>query len=157
MKTNNEIDYLLQHITSLLSRDSDQILLEQLGVGYSQYKILRVLNPGAPVKQKFIADLLGQTEASISRQINLLINKGLINKTTDPRNKRVRLIVITSKGKKITNASALVLKRFHNRMFSEIHNKQLSELLNLLEILHNKICLSDHTTNPDYITYLIEN
>jgi DNA-binding MarR family transcriptional regulator len=112
----NKIDYILQHITSLLSRDSDQILLEQLGVGYAQYKILRVIQPGLPVKQRFIAATLGQTEASISRQIDLLDNRKLITKRVDPNSKRVRLIQITAKGKKITEASNEVLDRFHKTL-----------------------------------------
>ena len=157
METSNKIDYILQHITSLLTRDSDQILQEQLGIGYSQYKILRVLNAGAPVKQRFIADLLGQTEASISRQINLLVVKNLITKTVDPRNRRVRLIVITQKGHKIADASNEVLDRFHKNTLNDFSDKQKTELLKSLEDLHDKICDSNHSANPDYLTYLTEN
>jgi|ERR1035438_2163952 DNA-binding MarR family transcriptional regulator len=157
MKTANKIDYILQHITSLLSRDSDQILLEQLGIGYSQFKLLRVLSSGAPIKQGFIADLLGQTEASISRQINLLIDKNLITKNVDPHNKRVRLIAITAKGKKITEASDEVLNRYHKNILAEISSKQRLELLKSLEDLHDKICRISHSPDPDYLTYLTEN
>ena len=157
MEKSNKIDYILQHITSLLTKDSDQILLEQLGIGYSQFKILRVLSSGAPVKQKFIADLLGQTEASISRQIGILEAKALITKTKDIRNKRVRLIVIAPKGIKIVNASNQVLDKFHNDTLMGFNNKQKIELLGLLEELHDKICDANHSVNPDYITYLTEN
>lgn len=157
MEISSKIDYILQHITSLLSRDSDQILLEQLGIGYSQFKILRVLKSGAPVKQKFIADLLGQTEASISRQMNLLIDKQFISKTVDPRNKRVRLILITTKGRKMLDASNVVLKRFYESTFSGITDKQLNELFESLEKLHDKICEVSHSATPDYLTYLTEN
>lgn len=157
MKNSNKIDYILQHITSLLTRDSDQILLEQLGIGYSQYKILRALNSGKPVKQKFIADLVGQTEASISRQISLLLKSSLINKTVDPINKRVRLIIITSKGHRLTDACNEVLDRFHKNILDEFSYKQQTELLALLKSLHDQICKSMHSPNPDYLTYLTEN
>jgi DNA-binding MarR family transcriptional regulator len=156
MENTNNIDYILQHITSLLTRVSDQILLEQLGIGYSQYKILRVLELDVPVKQKFIADLLGQTEASISRQINLLIDKNYITKNTDPRNKRIRLIVITPRGVKITDASNKVLERFHEDVFVDLSSKQKSDLLDLLETIHKKICDSEHALGIDYLTYLTD-
>jgi DNA-binding MarR family transcriptional regulator len=157
MKTSAKVDYILQHITSLLSRDSDQVLLEQLGIGYSQFKLLRVLNLDTPLRQRFIADLLGQTEPSISRQINLLIDKNFITKTKDPHNKRVRLIVITAKGKKITDASNEVLARYHKSIMADFSGKEKTELLSMLEIFHAKVCQIDHSSDPDYLTYLTNN
>jgi DNA-binding MarR family transcriptional regulator len=153
----NKIDYLLQHITSLLTRDSDQILLEQLGIGYSQYKILRVLHPGIPMKQRFIASTLGQTEASISRQIDLLIERNLITRHVDPHNKRVRLISVTPKGRKISEATSRVLERFHENHLSGLTKKQQTELIDLLDSLHNKMCQNTHSPNPDYLSYLTDN
>jgi len=154
MDNSNKIDYILQHINSLLTRDSDQILLEQLGIGYSQYKILRIMTLGKPVKQKFIANILGQSEASISRQINLLINKELISKTSDPHNKRIRLITITNRGVKLSNASNNVLNKFHKNMFEKFSDKQKNELLNLIELIHGNICSINHSPSPGYIDYL---
>lgn len=157
MKNNEKIDYILQHITTLLTRDSDQILLEQLGIGYSQYKILRILTNDLGVKQKYIADVLGQTEASISRQIDILYGGGLITKRHDFHNKRIRLITITIKGKKIANASKLVLDKYHKTIFAGFTNKQSTDLIMLLEELHDKICNNDHSTDLDYLTYLTQN
>ncbi len=154
MSNSNKIDYILQHITSLLTRDSDQILLEQLGIGYSQYKILRILSNGVGVKQKFIADTLGQTEASISRQIDILISKSLITKQVDPHNRRNRLITITSKGRKIAEATKQVLSKYHNSMLGDLSDKQQADLLKLLESLHNKLCQNNHSMDMDYVTYL---
>ena len=156
MQNSNKIDYILQHITSLLTRDSDQILLEQLGIGYSQYKILRVLREGVSVKQIFIANILGQTEASISRQLKLLINKQLVIKQIDPNNKRVKLIQITSKGIKITEATTKVLNKYHRSVFDGFSQKKQVELLKLLDEFHNKMCLAQHSADVDYFTYLTE-
>jgi len=156
MDSSNKIDYILQHITSLLTRDSDQILLEQLGVGYSQYKILRVLSRETAVKQKFIAGLLGQTEASISRQIDLLIDKRLVTKVKDKNNKRVRLIKLTEKGKKISEATTQVLNKYHRSELAGFSQKKQNELLKLLEDFHNSICHVQHSADIDYFTFLTE-
>jgi DNA-binding MarR family transcriptional regulator len=154
MENTNKIDYILQHINSLLTRDSDQIILEQLGIGYSQYKILRILVNGMAVKQKFIADTLGQTEASISRQIDILIDKVLITKQVDRHNRRNRLITITPKGRKIAEATKLVLAKYHQTILADISDKKQADLLKLLEELHGKVCQNDHSTDMDYVTYL---
>jgi DNA-binding MarR family transcriptional regulator len=157
MKQEVKIDYILQHFTSLFTRDSDQILLEQLGIGYSQYKILRILKSGKPVKQKFIANTLGQTEASISRQIDILINKQLIDKYKDPRNLRVRLITITVKGRKIADATNKVLGNYLQIKFTGFSEKKQVELFNLLIDLHSSVCESNHSLEIDYISYLVDN
>ncbi len=156
MDNSNKIDYILQHITSLLTRDSDQILLEQLGIGYSQYKIIRVLNDDAAVKQRFIANMLGQTEASISRQIDILISRDLITKRVDPDNKRIRLIAITPKGRKIAAATDQVLAKYHRTLLAGFTPKKRGDLIKLLEELHKKVCRLDHSTDLDYLSYLMQ-
>lgn len=157
MNENNKTDYILQHINSLLTRDSNQILLEQFGIGYSQYKILRIINNGLPVKQRFIVDMLGQTEASISRQVDILVKSNLITKVKDPNNKKVRLITITPKGKKLSDASSRALSKYHQSNINELSTKDQQDLLKILEKLHDKICINDHSTDIDYLTYLTHN
>jgi len=157
MDTSNKLDYILQHITSLLTRDTDQVLLEQLGIGYAQYKLLRVLFDEVPKKQRFIANSLGQTEASISRQIDILIDKQLVTKTTDPNNKRVRLVLITSKGKNIVSATHTVMNRYHTSLLSDFPEKQQLELLKRLDYLHDSICKHGHDSESDYVDYLTNN
>lgn len=154
METSNKIDNILQHITSLLTRDSDQILLEQLGIGYSQYKIINLIKNGKSVKQRFISSSLGQTEASISRQIDILISKKLINKQIDPHNKRIRLISISQKGKKIADATNEVLAKFHKSILTNFSDKQQGELLKLLEELHSNLCRANHSTDIDYLSFI---
>lgn len=80
----NQLGYFLEHVSSLFVKQLDQILLEQLGIGYAQFKILRVLSDSAYLGQRQIADELGQTEASISRQVKLLQSDGLVQTRTDP-------------------------------------------------------------------------
>ena len=78
MRPTNTIGYLLQHVSSLLAKQSDQVLQEQLGIGLAQFKILRTLQTEPRTPQREIAFNLGQTEASISRQVKLMIADGLL-------------------------------------------------------------------------------
>ncbi|HSX23988.1 MAG TPA: MarR family winged helix-turn-helix transcriptional regulator, partial [Candidatus Saccharimonadales bacterium] len=73
MGPTNNIGYLLQHLSGVLAKQSDQALQERLGIGFSQFKILRVLQHSPQTQQRQIAEWIGKTEASISRQIKLMI------------------------------------------------------------------------------------
>jgi len=96
MQPTGALDYLLQHIVALMDTQSDQVLLEQLRLSLAQYKILRLVGTGDRVPQKAIAQKLGQTEASVSRQIKLMAGRGIIQSLRDPRDKRGHPAAVTS-------------------------------------------------------------
>src|ERR1700752_4342498 len=105
MGPTNNLSYLIRHVSAVISKQSDQVLQEQLGIGLSQFKILMVLEWNPRVQQRTIADSLGQTEASISRQVKLLIGKGLLVSRADPRNRRKHITTPTPLGMQITEAA----------------------------------------------------
>jgi DNA-binding MarR family transcriptional regulator len=135
----NNLNYLMHHLAAVLNKQSDQILQEQLGIGLSQYKILMVLEWNPYVKQKIIAKSLGQTEASVTRQIKLLKAKGLIATKINPNNKRVHQNQPTPLGMQITEAADSILKKglLHNIGVNENEFNKLNEDLNHL---HKAIC-----------------
>lgn len=135
---------LLQHIVTLLNRDMDQILLEQFGVGLAQYKILVTLQEQPHVQQRVIADTLAQTEASVSRQIKLLQEKGLLHAAQNPDNKREHLAELTYKGEQVVTAAAEALKGFEAKFFEGLSEKQMQQLHELLSALHRSICFMKH-------------
>jgi len=140
MQPINKIEYLLQHTASLLARQSDQVLQEQLGIGMSQFKILRSLQANPHIQQRHIASLLGQTEASISRQIKLLHDKHMIETTLNPQNRREHLTTLTAKGVKVVDAALEVLRKYHEPTFNVLNSKQQDEFVQLLSVLHGQAC-----------------
>src|SRR5882762_5560619 len=109
MDTTAKLSYLLQHLAAVMGRQSEQILQEQLGIGLSQFKILMVLEWNPRVQQRTIADSLGQTEASISRQVKLLKTKGLLVTRQDPQNRRKHITMPTTLGMQITEAASNIM------------------------------------------------
>ena len=136
----NSSGYLLEHVSSILHRQSDQILQERLGIGLSQLKILDLLTVWPQTKQRSLANFLGQTEASVSRQIKLLRQKGLLISRVDPIERRQHLAVLTQKGIKITVAAREVLEEFHTTLFAQLNNRDQEQLHKLLTALHEHAC-----------------
>lgn len=143
MGPTNNIGYLLQHLSFVLMRHSDQVLQEQLGIGYSQFKILMVLQWNPSVKQRKIAERLGQTEAGISRQINLLKKQGLLTRVASPENRRQHLTRPTPKGEKLTDKALEILNNYHAPMFAQLSSKQQQQLQEILSTLHSYVCNVD--------------
>lgn len=140
----NNLGYLLQHVSSLLAKQSEQVLQEQLGIGFSQFKILRALQVNPHMKQRQIASNLGQTEASVSRQVKLMVDNGLLHVRVSPKNRREHITVPTAKGVKLTEAALDALMKYHAPTFSALNEKQREQLREILETLHKMVCPTVH-------------
>lgn len=139
----HNIGYLLQHLCSMLGKQSDQALQAGLGIGISQFKILRVLQHRPGTRQRQVADWLGQTEASISRQIKIMVDKGLLQITISPKNRREHLTTLTSKGLRLTEEALNVLTDSQAAMYADIGEKKQQQLLRILTQMHAHACQSD--------------
>lgn len=140
MATSNNIGFLIQHLAFSLGRLNDQILQEQLGVGFSQFKLMMVLEKMPHIQQKDIAQALNQTEASISRQIKLLHNKGFLQTEVSPQNRRKHITTLTAKGLRYTDESMRILNQHYQPLFATLTARQLEQFAETLSLLHDSVC-----------------
>ena len=131
--------FLLHKIGALMERTSDHVLFNEFGVGYSQFKILFALSHHEDVQQKEIAQFLGQTEASISRQIKLLREARFITITLGRDDKKKHLITLTSKGQNLLTDALSTLNRFYEPMLSTLSPKAQLELAGQLGMIHDSL------------------
>jgi DNA-binding MarR family transcriptional regulator len=92
-----------------MEKRADEALRTQLDIGFAQYKVLEVINHNPLAKQNVVADLLDQTEASISRQIRILQAKGLIKANEVMGNKRARELTLTIQGEELVSQAKEIL------------------------------------------------
>jgi MarR family transcriptional regulator, transcriptional regulator for hemolysin len=134
------IGYLLQHVSFVLGRHSDQVLSEQLGIGIAQYKIMTILQWRSDIRQRDIAKMLGQTEASISRQIKLMQDSGLLEVRINPSNRREHQTMLTYKGSRLARTATEILNRYHRPAFEHMSARQQQVLHELLTSMHQAVC-----------------
>ncbi len=128
------------HLAFVMAGQSDQILQERLGIGYSQYKLLMVLMEQPHIRQRAIADQLSQTEASISRQIKLLQGMNLVHVTRRPQNKREHIASLTPRGERFAEEANRLLEELGQDLFSVLSDKQLAQLQKIMQTLHSHTC-----------------
>lgn len=127
--------YALQRVATDMHKYIDQMLLERLGIGVSQLRILHAIQLMGKAGQKTIGVVLGQTEASISRQIKVLSQKGLVQTQINPKNQRERLVSITPKGARLAEAADADLDHGVHAILQTIPPKQQKQLADLLNML----------------------
>ncbi len=140
MGPTNNLNYLIHHLAAVMDKQSEQILRQQLGIGQSQYKLLMVLEWNPRVQQRAIADSLGQTEASVRRQIKLLKQRGLLLSKADPSNRRKHITTPTPLGMQITEAATAIIRRNFGPEYTRLGGDQLQQLISDLQQLHQIVC-----------------
>ncbi len=140
MKPTNNIGFLLQHIAATLARQNEHILQDKLGIGFSQFKLLMVLQWQPNIRQKRIAENLGQTEASISRQIKLMFEDGLLQSVPKSEDRREHVTTLTKRGERVAAEAMQILNSYHGPMFERLSPKHQQELLDSLTVMHDYIC-----------------
>jgi DNA-binding MarR family transcriptional regulator len=143
--------HYLQHLAILTGRQSDQVLQEQLGIGMSQYRILKVLQSNPSVQQKHIASLLGQTEASISRQVKLMQSKAMLVAKINPQNRRQHLTKLLPKGERLLEASVKVLEQYHKPIVDKLNGRDQAQLVKLLNQFHQQLCNVDEVEGVSHL------
>lgn len=149
-RTINSLGYALHHLAMVLDRQSDLLLQERLDIGFSQFKILMALKWQQGIQQKQIAAKLGQTEASVSRQIKMLQEVGLISATKSETNKRERITTLTPKGERLVDKALAALDAYHAPVFNRLTPEQQSQLHNLLNQMHEQACQADRPGGCNY-------
>ncbi len=139
MEYPSNINDLLQRLSVFIERHTDQVLQERIGIGVAQFKVLQLLYGQPQIRQAHIAAALGQTEASISRQIKLLSQKGLLVSSVDSKNRREHIHELTPIGTKMTLAAAEVMQQTLQGVFAEMGEKQQKQLFELLASLQSSV------------------
>src|ERR1700733_344400 len=71
--------YLIRRVAGLMDRQGEALFRGELGISLAQFLVLSVVDahPG-PLSQQAVADRLGLTKGTVSRQIDAAVDAGLM-------------------------------------------------------------------------------
>lgn len=137
MRSQLSLGATLHQLSCMIDQQSETMLQQKFRIGFSQFKILSALLWRDNVRQREIADFLDQTEASISRQIGLMQDAGLVSSRRDAQNRRQRITSLTGKGAQVAKQAVAALEAHHAPMFQRLTLDQQAELQKTLEIMYD--------------------
>jgi DNA-binding MarR family transcriptional regulator len=91
--------YLIRRTAALMDHQGEALLRSELGVSLAQFLVLSVVDahPG-PLSQQAIADRVGLTKGSVSRQIDHAVAAGLMTVRVAPHTRRENAVTLTEAG-----------------------------------------------------------
>jgi len=110
----------------------------QYNIAPEQRAILQLLKNDNLINQTAIAKLLGKDKTTISRAINALEKKDLIQRKSIKENKRANQITLTKEGEDILERTQMVVKDFREHFHSKLNKEEIKTLFMLLNKLTHK-------------------
>jgi DNA-binding MarR family transcriptional regulator len=91
--------YLMRRVAGLMDQQGDALLRRELDISLAQFLVLSVVDahPG-PLSQQAIADRVGLTKGSVSRQIDHAVAAGLMTVRTAAHTRRENAVSLTAAG-----------------------------------------------------------
>ena len=113
--------FLLQELTEKLTDHFDRQLLQDYGLTFSEWRLLFAVflaqeNP----TQEEVAMHAQKSPAAVSRQLNILVEKGLVQRSDSKKSKRIKLVKMTKQGKNVFNKSVLVVGKISKDIFKQL-------------------------------------
>lgn len=139
MRPIDNLGITLQNIATSLARSNDQLLQAKLGVSFSQFKILAVLLDRPHIRQKEIAQYLGQTEASVSRQIKNMYEDGLLQAVPRREDRREHITTLTKRGERIATSATRLLNQANAPLLQRLSSNEQNVLQSAIRSISSLI------------------
>lgn len=125
--------FLVRKSASLMDRGGEAFFREGLGISLAQFMVLSVVDahPG-DFNQQAIADLLGLTKGTVSRQIDQAGAAGLLVARTSDSSRREKTIALTPAGKRLVERGDALLATSNSGIFPQLDSADLAATIRTL-------------------------
>lgn len=131
-----ELEQCLNFALTKAQRNVHQLFKAELapfGVTPGQYGVLRCLWDENAQTAKKLADRLALDGSTITGILDRMEQKGLIEKQTDPKDRRAMQVMLTTKGKKLQKPVSEAIEKANRRALLKLDQQEAEFLKNVLE------------------------
>lgn len=137
--SNRKVLNQLHSLIKAIDTRGAQILQNEMGIGFSQFKILSTLSKQANVSQATIAECLNISPPAISRQVEVMLSKGLISSYKNPKNRRQHILSLTSSGEQTLAQAWDILDVRFGDVLAVLDQKEQKQLVVMLDKLYQRL------------------
>ncbi len=129
--------YLVRRVSGLMDRTGEALFRRELGVTLAQFLVLSVVDahPG-PLNQQAIADRLGLTKGTVSRQIDNAVNAGLMSVQPAPHTRRENTIRLTEAGTDLVRRGDILFEQARASVLPTIPARDMATAVRVLNSMN---------------------
>ena len=123
--------------------------LQQNGINVTpeQYLVLDILWERQSLSQQNIADIIQKDKNSVTKIIDSLEKKNLVNRVVDKKDRRINKIELTQEGLALEKITTEVAINFMNDTVKDIDNQDLDKFVEVMLKLKHNLDNIDDTLN----------
>lgn len=129
---------LIRRTAGAMDRQGEALFRRELGISLAQFLVLSVVDahPG-PLSQQAVADRVGLTKGTVSRQIEAAAGAGLLTVQTAAHTRRENAVALTDAGTALVRQGDTLTAHTQAALRDAINPKQLPVVLEALrQLLH---------------------
>ena len=119
-------------IVFLMEKQADRILQQQLELTFSQFLILSAISQNPGLSQSKIAHRRNLTNAAVSKQIDTLLRRSLIDRQRHPQSRREYILLLTRSGEKTVHQARQITDQVFEDIFGVLTGQQRQNFENSL-------------------------
>ena len=129
--------FLVRQVAAGLDRAGETLYRDGLGVSLAQFLVLSVVDayPG-PINQQRVADRLGLTKGTVSRQLERCIAQGLMTVAVSPHSRRENDVSLTAEGTRVVRRGDVLARSALQADMPEVDAADLTTTLSVLSALN---------------------
>jgi DNA-binding MarR family transcriptional regulator len=132
--------YLVRRVASLMDRSGEALFRNELGISLAQFLVLSVVDahPG-PLNQQAIADRLGLTKGTVSRQIDNAVRAGLMTVEAAAHTRRENSVSLTRAGTDLVRRGDALFQKSRDALVSAVAPQDLQAAIRALDAMNNAL------------------
>ncbi len=125
--------YLIRRVAGLMDRQGEALFRRELGISLAQFLVLSVVDahPG-PLSQQAVADRVGLTKGTVSRQIDSAVAAGLMTVRVASHTRREHAVALTEAGTALVRRGDALTQTSRATMLDAIDPKELTAAVHVL-------------------------
>jgi len=138
---NKSINRMFELISSIHIKNKRNldIKLKEYKLTSPQYSAMSILLDNSKITQRKLANIMETDSTNIMVICDSLEKKGLLQRNSDPKDRRSNLLVITEKGKKVHMEIFPVIEEMQKKLNNLISPLDISTVTPILKKLHNSL------------------
>lgn len=123
----------------------DRLQKNGINVTPEQYLVLDILWEKQSLSQQNIADIIQKDKNSVTKIIDSLEKKNLVNRVVDKKDRRINKIELTQEGLALEKITTEVAINFMNDTVKDIDNQDLDKFVEVMRKLKDNLDNIDNT------------
>jgi DNA-binding MarR family transcriptional regulator len=130
------VGFLLSQLGFLTSKGFMEAL-DPLGIGPREFLLMRFVGASEGQSQQALAERLSVPPSRMVALVDHLEDAGLVERRPDPRDRRVRGLFLTRKGRAVLKRASEVAIEHETRLCAGINREEREQLIDLLQKLQS--------------------